>query len=78
MTFTLGLFFYVCLYDRHLYLQFIVSSQSCNSGDLESSDKSNAAKRRKMLIAEKDEVSVKCVENKSAAVTGGDGGGVSF
>ncbi|KAK1387169.1 THUMP domain-containing protein [Heracleum sosnowskyi] len=51
-----------------IFQKFIVSSQSCNTEDLESSDKSNAAKRRKVLIAENDEVSVKCVESKSADV----------
>lgn len=56
-----------------IFQKFIVSSQSCNSEDLESSDKSNAAKRRKVFNAENDEV-VKCVESKSAAVTSADVG----
>ncbi|XP_074341760.1 uncharacterized protein LOC141679144 isoform X2 [Apium graveolens] len=55
-----------------IFQKFIISSQSCNSEDLESSDRSNEAKRRKVFIAESDEVSVKCVESKSAAVTNAD------
>ena len=66
----LKLFFDVCWYDRHLYLQFIVSSQICTSEDLDNTNNTNASKRRKVFITETDEVSVNCVETKSADIDG--------
>ncbi|WOH15666.1 hypothetical protein DCAR_0935209 [Daucus carota subsp. sativus] len=51
-----------------IFQKFIVSSQICTSEDLDNTNNTNVSKRRKVFITETDEVSVNCVETKSADI----------